>query len=86
MFVSEIRNRFEFDDDLSIANKIGLAGSFEDSALVTNLQLWLRDRRDPTVSKLVLQRLMVNGLQKPIPMFVIDFKASSNNLVGFFFI
>lgn len=79
VFVCDLLQRLDLDDNLLVANEVGLVFLFEGSAFVVQKQLGLRTIRYGTHRKLALQTILIHGLQKSATHFVIDLETGPDD-------
>lgn len=83
MFIDQLRNSFEFDDDFAEADEIGCGGLSKWTSFVGQGEIWVGDERDLLITEFYLKTLLEDGFQKATALFSINFKAGSHQLIGF---
>ena len=83
MLVGNLGNRLQFNNDLIVTDEVRYVVLLKRPPFVAQRQWHLRPRGDAQQSKLDLDTLLENRLQKTAALVLIDFEAGPQNPVRF---
>src|SRR6266511_425315 len=85
VFVIQVRNGLDLDDDLLKADEVRLVRLLQPPLLVSEGQLSLRQKWNSPQSEFNLKAFLVDGLQKSAAHFVVHLEASPEDHIRFLF-
>jgi hypothetical protein len=85
MFVEELGDGFDLDNDFAVAIEVRLVDFVERPTLVAQLQFWLGPKGDSAQPEFDLETFLVDRLKEPGALVIIDFESCPDDGVGLVF-
>jgi hypothetical protein len=85
MIISEFGDSFDLDDDLAVAIEVGLVRLFEGPPFVCQLEFCLGEKRNAPQFEFDLEAFLINRLEEPRALVVVEFKACSDDSITLVF-
>jgi len=83
MFIYQLGNCFDFDDDLVVANEIRTEFLNQSATAVLQCLLWLREKWNPLEFQLNFQTLVVDRFVKTAALVLINGKTGPDDVIAF---